>query len=226
MERLRDRLLSPDRKEAFAARLLDTTEPRAASAELRMRIRAHVARQRRARPAMMLRPMAAAMVVVLVLFGTASAMWGRAAIERVAAWTHERAGHRSKAAPLVAPMTDAPLDAIAPPPPIIDPPAPIAPPKSAPHAHAKRAVAIVAASQPVGEAFRLLRQERNPAAAAKLLDDYLAAHPHDELVEEALALRLEAAISLHADADYYAEKYLAQFPTGRFAVVAKNALGD
>lgn len=75
----------------------------------------------------------------------------------------------------------------------------------------------------VAEAFVLLRREHQAATAAAQLDRYLAAHASGPLVEEALALRIEAAHRLADDAGAarFAADYLARFPSGHFAAVAR-----
>jgi hypothetical protein len=73
-------------------------------------------------------------------------------------------------------------------------------------------------------AFRKLRQEGDPVAAAALLDRYLEESPDGALVEEALALRIEAAVALHKNVAELVDRYQTKFPDGRFRERAKNAL--
>lgn len=74
-------------------------------------------------------------------------------------------------------------------------------------------------------AVEALRKQRDPARAAKLLEQYLAAHPGGALVEEAVALSIEAAAARHdpAAADF-ARRYLRDYPNGRFRQTAEAAL--
>src|SRR5688572_30508540 len=74
-------------------------------------------------------------------------------------------------------------------------------------------------------AVEALRKQRDPARAAKLLAQYLAAHPGGALVEEAVALSIEAAAARHdpAAADF-ARRYLRDYPNGRFRQTAEAAL--
>jgi len=78
----------------------------------------------------------------------------------------------------------------------------------------------------VMSAMRALRQERDAERAARLLDRYLAAHPEGALVEEALALDLEASLARHDDgrAQVFARQYLRRFPDGRFLSLARRTL--
>jgi hypothetical protein len=118
------------------------------------------------------------------------------------------------------------------------PPAPIAPRNGADTASAKskpvaRAnVSTLAAPfkegedpAPVLEAIRALRSEGDPARAGVLLAEYLKAHPHSVLAEDALALSIESALGrhdAHAAGDL-AKRYLAQFPNGRYRAYAVRA---
>ncbi len=77
------------------------------------------------------------------------------------------------------------------------------------------------------EAIRSLRTSGNPVRAAGLLDDYLSQHPRGVLTEDALALAIEAADARrdHGSAADYAERYVRQYPIGRFRPLADAALG-
>jgi hypothetical protein len=73
-------------------------------------------------------------------------------------------------------------------------------------------------------AMRALRHQRDPAAAGRLLDRYLALHPDGPLAEEALGLAIEAAATRKDPAAAtYANGYLRRFPDGRFAEAARRA---
>ncbi len=72
------------------------------------------------------------------------------------------------------------------------------------------------------EAIRALRYDGDPSRAGTLLAQYLKAHPHGVLSEDAAALSIEAAIARH-DSRSSAElgaRYLAQFPRGRYRAFA------
>lgn len=76
--------------------------------------------------------------------------------------------------------------------------------------------------QLVLEAIRSLRHSGDPSRAGHLLADYLRQHPHGVLVEDAIALSIEAALARH-DARAAAElshRYLRQFPHGRYVAYA------
>jgi outer membrane protein assembly factor BamD (BamD/ComL family) len=62
-----------------------------------------------------------------------------------------------------------------------------------------------------------LRKAHDPARAAVIFDDYLSRYPRGALVEEALVLAIEAAVALDdGSAGGLADRYLRQFPRGRF----------
>jgi hypothetical protein len=69
-----------------------------------------------------------------------------------------------------------------------------------------------------------LRRDRDARRAQALLDEYLRRSPDGPLAEEALALSIEAASSLHDErARGLAARYLAAFPHGRFRDAAERA---
>jgi outer membrane protein assembly factor BamD (BamD/ComL family) len=76
------------------------------------------------------------------------------------------------------------------------------------------------------EAIRSLRATGNAWRASVLLDDYLREHPRGILTEDALALAIEAADARHdrGTAAEYAERYIRQYPSGRFRPLADEAL--
>jgi hypothetical protein len=71
-----------------------------------------------------------------------------------------------------------------------------------------------------------LRREHDAARSAQLLATYLRRYPRGVLREEALALQIEAASSLHDPklGARFARGYLLSHPNGRFRELAKNAL--
>ena len=74
-------------------------------------------------------------------------------------------------------------------------------------------------------AVEALRNQRDPGRAAKLLAQYLAAHPRGALVEEAVALSIEAAAARRdPSAAEFAKRYLRDYPNGRFRQAAETAL--
>jgi hypothetical protein len=77
----------------------------------------------------------------------------------------------------------------------------------------------------VFDAIQALRNERDPARASRLLAEYLARYPHGALAEEAVALSIEAAAARHSpSAATFAERYLRDYPGGRFRHTAEQAL--
>jgi hypothetical protein len=118
---------------------------------------------------------------------------------------------------------------VSPPPPaqIIEPP-PVELPAVEPESHRQRASHARARSEDPSQvvmALEALRKQHDPDRAATLLATYLAAHPRGALVEEALALSIEAASARHdpAAADF-ARRYLRDYPRGRFRPTAETAL--
>jgi hypothetical protein len=129
--------------------------------------------------------------------------------------------HVARALP--APVAEAP----APPEPEI-----VAPPP-AHHAHAVRSEiraqvrSQVRSEDPslVVSAIQALRQDHDPARASRLLADYLRTYPHGALVEEAIALSFEAADARKSPAAAsFAERYLRDYPQGRFSAAAERVL--
>ena len=73
----------------------------------------------------------------------------------------------------------------------------------------------------------MLRTDHDPARALRLLAKYLKAYPRGMLSEEALALSIEAAMNLGSpNAAVFAERYLKEYPNGRFRDAANQALGQ
>jgi hypothetical protein len=69
-----------------------------------------------------------------------------------------------------------------------------------------------------------LRHDRDPRAALRLVEQYLRENPDGPVVEEALALSIEARTALgdRRAAATAAENYLSHFPTGRFVDLANR----
>jgi hypothetical protein len=75
----------------------------------------------------------------------------------------------------------------------------------------------------VASAIKALRLSRDPTRAAVLLDRYLTLHPDGPLAEESLALSIEAASLAHDPrAAALCGRYLARYPQGRFAALARQ----
>jgi hypothetical protein len=82
--------------------------------------------------------------------------------------------------------------------------------------------------QVVASAVRALRRDHDAARASALLDTYVRRWPNGALVEEAMALAIEAAQARGGDGDVEARaratRYLHRFPAGRFGDTAHRAL--
>jgi hypothetical protein len=77
-------------------------------------------------------------------------------------------------------------------------------------------------------ALRALRRGHDPVKAGALLEQYLARFSGGVLVEEALALGMEAALDRNdaAAAIRLAERYTQRYPAGRFSGLARRAMGN
>ena len=145
--------------------------------------------------------------------------------------------HWKTPAPRPAPMAAAPAPAVHHAPraraelaPIaeLEPPAEPAPePELAPPAPPVHHARAAKSEDPslVVSAIQALRQDGDPERAGRLLAAYLRTHPRGALAEEAVALSIEAADARHNPAaTTFAERYLKQYPQGRFRSVAERVL--
>lgn len=101
-------------------------------------------------------------------------------------------------------------------------------PPVAPSSEARMAAAPSEESTMVLAALHALRRGHDPVKAGALLEQYLARFPRGVLVEEALALGIEAALDRKdaAVARRLAEQYVQHFPAGRFTGLARRATGS
>jgi hypothetical protein len=77
----------------------------------------------------------------------------------------------------------------------------------------------------VHRAVQALRRDGDPALAARLLAESRMHSSSGPLAEEALSLQIEAASALgNGKARGFAREYLARYPTGRYASIARDAL--
>jgi hypothetical protein len=102
-----------------------------------------------------------------------------------------------------------------------------------PKAHAPAPVVVSAPeheahdSELVHRAVKALRVDGNPALAARLLEQDRIRNPSGPLAEEALSLRIEAALQLQdARARALGKQYVARYPSGRYLRIARQALSE
>lgn len=112
-----------------------------------------------------------------------------------------------------------------------DEPAPPASAQAAPEStssEARMAAAPTEEAALVLGALRSLRRGHDPAGAQALLGQYLARFPRGVLVEEALALGMEAALDRNdtATGRRLGDEYLRRYPAGRFTSLAQRAIGN
>jgi hypothetical protein len=82
-------------------------------------------------------------------------------------------------------------------------------------------------SELVHRAVKALRRDGNPKLAARLLDEDRVRNPSGPLAEEALSLRIEAAIALgESRSRTLAQQYLTRYPNGRYLAIARRALEE
>ncbi len=105
--------------------------------------------------------------------------------------------------------------------------APAASNSAAARATASDASARSADAALVHAAVKALRRDGDPEQAAGLLERYAERDPNGPLAEEALALRIEAAVARRDPrARALAQDYLGRYPAGRYRDAAKRALAE
>jgi hypothetical protein len=93
------------------------------------------------------------------------------------------------------------------------------------HRDSARDSAPVSEASLVYETARALRNEGDPARAARVLDDYFKRYPHGALGEEAQALAIDIAVARgDARAKTLAARYLSSYPNGHFRAKAEHVL--
>lgn len=233
MERLSEKRSSFDPTEEYLADLIRASEPVAVSPARQQRLLNGVLRRQQTRRPVASRLLRPVFVLgVLSLAGaTAAATIGRRA------WIERRAQPAARPTETVAAVVAAPRAKRTRSTPIAiaeeAPPAPVAPAVAArslrrpsPPRLASRA-RTVSSEDPsrVVDAIQALRTDHDPVRASRLLAEYLARYPHGALAEEAVALSIEAAAARHSPtAAAFAERYLRQYPNGRFRHTAEQAL--
>jgi hypothetical protein len=249
MKRLRD--IEPESElQKQARRMVEAIDPVPASAERMARIRRKLDEPRGAFVALRRLP-AIAVAGLIALFGASAFAAVRVFVETREARAVEAASEikRARAAQRVESQR-----ALAPEAPVtVEPeqpahathaPAdveevrhqPSASPRIAPRPRSKAVLArtpeeeqaeIVHDSELVHRAVKALRREGNPALAARLLEEDRVRNPNGPLAEEALSLRIEAAIALHDPrARTLAQQYVGRYPSGRYLAIARRALGE
>jgi len=255
MKRLREEIDSPDPLLAEAARLLVSLPPVESSPGRRARIWAALSRRRGPRQGILsirwaLRSAVLVPLVLLALATVATALWAGVLAPRAGKLERqEDGGRRSSIAPVRGPATPPPAPPASPdpePPPLEQPIPPAEPPRSpspkrqaplasraqAPSPEADVAFAFAPSAEDEPEsalvlgAFSALRRDHDPRRAGAMLEEYLRLHPRGALVEEALALAIEAAAARDdSRAGSLAVQYLERFPEGRFRLTAQRARG-
>jgi hypothetical protein len=222
MERLIDKQAFSSPEEAELRDLVQASRVAELSDETKRGVYASVLQrqQRRSRAGVAaLRPAVVFTVLLVAAGATAAATLGQR-------WIEHR-NHPSPPAPVI-PAARPRVSPAAPAPARIVEAAAVELPAVEPENHRQRASHVRARSEDPSQvvmALEALRKQHDPDRAAKLLATYLAAHPHGALVEEALALSIEAAAARHdpAAADF-AKRYLRDYPRGRFRQTAETAL--
>lgn len=243
MDRLSEKRNAFDPAEEVLADLIRASEPVVVTPARKQRVLNRVlVRQTMRRPtrSRLLRPVFVLGVISLAGATAAATIGRRAWIERgaqtnarsaepVALAARPRHAHPKPAVPAATDETAETADQL------LDEPAASAPAPSRPTprtlrrpAHvASRTRAARASEDPsrVFDAIQALRTDRDPARASRLLAEYLARYPHGALAEEAVALSIEAAAARHSpSAATFAERYLREYPRGRFRHTAEQAL--
>jgi hypothetical protein len=239
MKRLRD-MEGGTPLQREAQRLIDSVEPLADSPERMARVRRRLDEPRGLMVAIRRLP-ALAIAALIALFGASAFAAVRVLVEvqqaRVQSSSRPTQLHgekpRSQAAPSVSAVEEAPeeqeeqgqqLEQLAP-----------TGDRMQPRARAKPRVAAPAPaheheahdSELVHRAVKALRVDRNPSLAARLLEQDRIRNPSGPLAEEALSLRIEAALKLRDPrARTFAEQYIARYPKGRYLRIAQRARGE
>ena len=234
MERLVEVRSPVDATQAYLADLLRASEPVVVSPARKQQLfnRVLLRQQiRRSPAARLLRPVFVVGVLSLAGAATAAATIGRRVWNERHAPVVDAPAVRApvaairRARPARVAMLEAPAAAAA------EPIAPVRPARRGkPPARARvitipRALPSSEDPSQVVDAIQALRNNHDSVRASRLLADYLTRYPHGALAEEAIALSIEAAAANHSPAAAsFAERYLRQYPNGRFRQTAEKAL--
>lgn len=242
MNRLRDELHADDPVLGEAAQLARSVSIAPPTMGSQQRVWARL-RERKRSAAWQLRPafVVAFAILLVAVAGAASRLWGRRthAVSDEARATLGRpdgvARQAAEVAPSPAPSVAAPAELVPPSAPqhkkasrggVITSPAAVPPPAVA---EAEGATPTPRDDDPeaiwVLNAARALRRDHDAGGALRLLARYRDRFPHGDLIEESLALVIEAKAMLNdAGAAAVAEEYLRRFPDGRFRAEALEAV--
>lgn len=226
MERLVNRKGAASGAEAELISLVEACEPVSVSELGKKRslgavYRRHHQRRRATRFAMRLALGAGVLLVAGAATAAAFGVRWRARPEMTPAPLAVAAAPHAVAHPLRAPVVEVPAPETTTVPAPATAPAPSVPASSGHRAH------VVRSEDPslVVSAIQALRQDHDPARASHLLAGYLRTYPHGALVEEAIALSFEAADARQSPAAAtFAQRYLRDFPQGRFRAAAERVL--
>ena len=252
--RLRDLEAAPGSAEDEARTLLRAAGPHAPTIGSKARVRAAMRERRGAGARLVLRPALALLLVVASGAAATGTSLGRRWLDHGYRRLVGLAGSEPapRAPTKVAPSRDEGVhegEGVSPPA-LVEPPAPSEAPASgapAPRRPEERPSHHVSRPQPpaqaspvidgddpemVAAAVRALRRDHDAARAGALLDTYVRRWPDGALVEEAMALSIEAAQAQargqqgenDVRARALANRYLQRFPAGRFSETAHRAL--
>ena len=240
MDRLSEKRNAFDPAEEVLADLIRASEPVVVTPARKQRVLNRVLLRQTTRRAStrsrLLRPVFVLGVISLAGATAAATIGRRAWIERRAQTDARPADpialaarpHRAHPKPVVPAATEETADQLLEEPEVAPAPSRPAPRTSRRPAHvASRARAPRSSEDPsrVFDAIQALRTDHDPARASRLLAEYLARYPHGALAEEAVALSIEAAAARHSpSAATFAERYLREYPRGRFRHAAEQAL--
>ena len=234
MDRLVETKSDIDPTQAYLADLLRASEPVVVSSARKQQLLSGVLLRQQVRHlsvSRLLRPVFVVGVLSLAGAATAAATLGRrvwnerhAPVAEAPAVPAPVAAVRRARPVRVALAQDASAASLAPVAPAARPARRVKPPLRA-RVTIPRAIPSSEDPSQVVDAIQALRNDRDPVRASRLLAGYLTRYPHGALVEEAIALSIEAAAANHSpSAASFAERYLRQYPNGRFRHTAEQAL--